>query len=143
MTGFAQIFNRARIHVKMTAYFPPARKHNMKLYGIPNCNTVKKARTWLAEHQIDMPFHDFKKNGVDAAMLEKWCAHVGHEKLLNRQGTTWRQLPDEVKNSVTDQASAIQLLLEKPSAIKRPVLEHDKGILLGFDAAAYAQLFKQ
>lgn len=115
----------------------------MKLYGIPNCNTVKKARTWLQEHQIDMPFHDFKKNGVDAAMLEKWCGLVGYEKLLNRQGTTWRQLPDAVKNSVTDQASAIQLLLEKPSAIKRPVLEHASGILLGFDAEAYAQLFKK
>lgn len=127
----------------MTAYFNSDSNHNMKLYGIPNCNTVKKARSWLSEHQIDIPFHDFKKNGVDAAMLEKWCQQVGYEKLLNRQGTTWRQLPDEVKNSVIDQASAIRVMLEKPSSIKRPVLEHDKGVLLGFDEAAYAQLFKQ
>lgn len=115
----------------------------MKLYGIPNCNTVKKARTWLSEHHLDIPFHDFKKQGVDAALLARWCAQVGYEKLVNRQGTTWRQLPDEVKAGVNSQEAAIQLMREKTSVIKRPVLEHEQGLMLGFDADAYAQLFKK
>lgn len=115
----------------------------MKLYGIPNCNTVKKARDWLAEQQIDMPFHDFKKQGIERAMLEQWLAQVGWEKLVNRQGTTWRQLPDEAKTAVADDSAAIALMLEKPSVIKRPVLDIDGKITLGFDQSTYEALFRK
>ncbi|MBU1689573.1 MAG: arsenate reductase, partial [Gammaproteobacteria bacterium] len=94
----------------------------MKLYGIPNCNTVKKARTWLTENHIDTSFHDFKKQGVSEELLKTWLKQISWEKLVNRQGTTWRQLPDEAKAAVCDDASAIRLMLEKSSVIKRPVL---------------------
>lgn len=114
----------------------------MKLYGIPNCNSVKKARAWLTENGIDIPFHDFKKQGVSAALLKPWLQQVGWEKLVNRQGTTWRQLPDEAKAAVCDESSAIRLMLEKSSVIKRPVLEMDGKITLGFDEAAYQSLFR-
>lgn len=110
----------------------------MKLYGIPNCNTVKKARTWLTEHSIEVIFHDFKKNGVTKPMLENWCKQVGWETLVNRKGTTWRQLPDEIKNNINNESAAINLMLEKPSVIKRPVLEAKQKILVGFDESAYA-----
>ncbi len=114
----------------------------MKLYGIPNCNTVKKARTWLAEHGVDLPFHDFKKQGVSEELLKVWLKQIGWEKLVNRQGTTWRQLADEAKSAVNDETSAIRLMLEKPSVIKRPVLEKDGKLTLGFDAAVYQSLFE-
>jgi len=113
----------------------------MKLYGIPNCNTVKKARTWLTERDIEIPFHDFKKQGVSEALLKTWLKQVGWEKLVNRQGTTWRQLPDEAKAAASNEAGAIRLMLEKPSVIKRPVLEIDGKITLGFDEVAYQSLF--
>ncbi|PWB59301.1 MAG: ArsC family reductase [Nitrosomonadales bacterium] len=114
----------------------------MKLYGIPNCNTVKKARTWLAEQDIALPFHDFKKQGVSEEQLKLWLKQVGWEKLVNRQGTTWRQLPEDAKAAVCDEASAIRLMLERPSVIKRPVLEKDGKITLGFDEAVYQSLFE-
>ncbi|OIP14759.1 MAG: arsenate reductase [Betaproteobacteria bacterium CG2_30_59_46] len=113
----------------------------MKLYGISNCNTVKKARTWLTENGIDIPFHDFKKQGISEELLKSWMKQIGWEKLVNRQGTTWRQLPDEAKAAVRDETSAIRLMLEKSSTIKRPVLEMDGKIILGFDEAAYQSLF--
>ncbi|MEN6587599.1 MAG: ArsC family reductase [Sulfuricella sp.] len=113
----------------------------MKLYGIPNCNSVKKARTWLAEQGIDLPFHDFKKQGVSEELLMSWLKETGRDKLVNRQGTTWRQLPDDAKAAVGDDAGAIRLMLEKPSVIKRPVLEKDGKITLGFDEAVYQSLF--
>lgn len=113
----------------------------MKLYGIPNCNIVKKARTWLTENGMTIPFHDFKKQGVNEELLKVWLKQVSWEKLVNRQGTTWRQLPDEAKATVCDDASAIRLMLEKSSVIKRPVLETDGKITLGFDEAIYQSLF--
>jgi len=113
----------------------------MKIYGIPNCNTVKKARTWLSEQGIALPFHDFKKQGVSEELLKPWLEQVSWEKLLNRQGTTWRQLPDEAKAAICDEDSAIRLMMEKPSVIKRPVLEKDGQITLGFDEAVYHTLF--
>jgi len=113
----------------------------MKLYGIINCNTVKKARTWLTQHGIEADFHDIKKQGVSEELLETWLRQVAWEKLVNRQGTTWRQLPDEAKATVSDEAAAIQLMLEKPSVIKRPVLEKDGNIHVGFDEAHYQSLF--
>jgi arsenate reductase len=113
----------------------------MRLFGISNCGTVKKARAWLAKNGIDMPFHDFKKQGISEERLKSWLKQIGWEQLVNRQGTTWRQLPDEAKAAVCDEASAIRLMLEKSSVIKRPVLEKDGKIILGFDEAAYQSLF--
>ena len=115
----------------------------MKLYGIPNCNTVKKARTWLAEHQVTADFHDFRKDGLDESLLNDWLAQVSWEKLVNRAGMTWRNLDDETKTSVKDNASATRLMLEKPSVIKRPVLVDGGKILsVGFDEATYQKRLK-
>ena len=114
----------------------------MKLYGIPNCNSVKKARTWLAENGIAVQFHDFKKDSTDAALLDGWLTQMPWEKLVNRAGMTWRGLSDDAKAAVQDNASATALMLKKTSVIKRPVLVRDGKILsLGFDEANYRQLF--
>ncbi len=103
------------------------------VYGIPNCDTVKKARTWLADHGLDVTFHDFKKQGVPAAEVETWLAAVGWETLLNRKGTTWRKLDPALQASVTDSASAKKVMLEHASAIKRPVIAWPSGhITVGF-----------
>lgn len=115
----------------------------MKLYGIPNCNTVTKARAWLAEHQANVQFHDFKKDGVDEALLESWLAQMPWEKLVNRAGMTWRNLDEQTKASIQNNASAVKLMMDKPSVIKRPVLVEDGKILaLGFDEATYQKLLK-
>jgi Spx/MgsR family transcriptional regulator len=109
------------------------------VYGIPNCNTVKKARTWLDEQGHAHQFHDYKKAGVPADRLDAWIAAVGWEKLVNRQGTTWRQLDDATKTAVVDAASARALMLDKASVIKRPVIERDGVVLgVGFDEKAQA-----
>jgi arsenate reductase (glutaredoxin) len=114
----------------------------MKLFGITHCSTVKKARLWLEQHKVAADFHDFKKLGVNEPMLRDWATQVGWEKLLNRRGTTWRQLPDEVKTSICDETGAIRLMQEKPSVIKRPIAELDgKVVQIGFDEAAYQTLF--
>lgn len=113
----------------------------MKLYGIPNCTTVKKARAWLAGHALDVAFHDFKKQGVDAAWLHQVVAQIGWQALLNTRGTTWRQLGDAEKATVIDEASAIALMQTQPSVIKRPVLEHDGRYHLGFTEDHYQSIF--
>jgi arsenate reductase (glutaredoxin) len=111
----------------------------MIVYGIPNCDTVKRARAWLAEHGHAPVFHDFKKAGVPPARLDAWLAAAGWETLLNRKGTTWRGLPEDTKAAVTGPAAAKALMLSQPSVIKRPVVEWDDGrISVGFDAAAWA-----
>lgn len=113
----------------------------MKLYGIPNCNTVKKARSWLDEHGVSYEFHDFKKQGVDTTTLENWLSQTSWEKLVNRAGMTWRGLSDTTKSSVIDNASTIALMMEKTSVIKRPVLIKDGKLLcLGFDETTYGKL---
>ena len=99
------------------------------LYGIPNCDTVKKARTWLTSNGVDFVFHDFKKDGIDASLVKTWLRDVPWDVLVNRKGTTWRKLPDERKAEITDAASATALMLESPSVIKRPVLVKDKKSL--------------
>ena len=105
------------------------------VYGISNCDTVKKARTWLSEQGITYQFHDFKKQGVPAARLPDWMQAVGWEKLLNRQGTTWRKLDDATKASAVDAASAATVMQEHASTIKRPVVEWADGrITVGFKA---------
>ena len=113
------------------------------LYGIPNCNTVKKARDWLTNNSIAYTFYDFKKQGASAALLENWLSQTSHEKLINRAGLTWRGLDDATKISIVDNASAIALMQTKTSAIKRPILEKNgKIVCLGFDEAVYKELFK-
>ena len=113
----------------------------MKLYGIPNCNTVKKARNWLDQHGIAYEFHDFKKQGVSTELIRGWLTQQPWEKLVNRAGMTWRGLDDAAKTAVRDDASALALMLEKTSVIKRPVLVQDDRILhLGFDESAYRNL---
>ena len=101
------------------------------LYGISNCDTVKKARDWLDSHGIEYAFHDYKKAGVDAGKLIAWCKAMGWETILNRAGTTFRKLPDSDKAGL-DQAQAAKLMLAQPSMIKRPVVEHPGGLLVGF-----------
>ncbi|MCD6706535.1 MAG: ArsC family reductase [Thiobacillus sp.] len=113
----------------------------MKLYGIPNCSTVKKARTWLADRAHDAPFHDFRKQGVDAAWLREVVAQTGWQALVNTRGTTWRKLTDAEKAAVTDEAGAIALMLAQPSVIKRPVLERDGSYHVGFAEEHYQALF--
>ncbi|WP_375171208.1 ArsC family reductase [Marinobacter sp.] len=112
----------------------------MKLYGIRNCDTVKKARKWLEEQGITHDFHDFKKDGLDASQLQRWEQAVGWETLLNRRGTTWRKLPDEVRDTISAQ-SAHELMLENPSIIKRPVVEHGDNVSVGFKADDWAKQF--
>ena len=110
------------------------------LYGIANCDTVKKARAWLADHQADVTWHDFKKQGVPEAQLDRWLQAVGWEKLVNRQGTTWRKLPDDDKAAVVDAASARALMLTQHSVIKRPVVEWPSGqVTVGFSEALFSQ----
>ena len=108
------------------------------VYGIPNCDTVKKARTWLADHGHTVAFHDFKKQGVPAELLPAWLATFGRERLVNRAGTTWRKLDDAAKAAVVDDASATALMLAEPSVIKRPVVQWPNGEwTLGFSADAF------
>ena len=110
------------------------------IYGIPNCDTIKKARAWLAEAGVDAAFHDYRKQGVDAAMLEGWADRVGWERLLNRAGTTFRKLPDEAKADLTRE-KALALMLANPSAIRRPILVHGDALEVGFDPARYVEVF--
>ena len=113
----------------------------MKLFGIPNCGTVKKARVWLDEHGVDYEFYDFKKQGVTEPLLSCWLRQVGWRKLLKKTGPTWGKLPDAAKASVKDDASAMALMLEKPNVIKRPVLEHKGKVLAtGFNKSDYEKL---
>ena len=111
----------------------------MILYGIPNCDTVKRARAWLVEHGVEHQFHDFKKAGVPPDRLDAWVAAAGWEVVLNRKGTMWRKLGDAERAAVVDAASARAVMLAQPSVIKRPVVEWADGrITVGFDAARWA-----
>lgn len=111
------------------------------VYGIPNCNTVKKARTWLEEQGVAYTFHDYKKQGVPSDRLDAWIKAVGWEVLVNRQGTTWRKFDDATKAAVVDAASAKALMLANASVIKRPVVENaGKVVSVGFDEGKFANL---
>lgn len=110
----------------------------MTVYGIKNCNTVKSALAWLDKHQVTYEFHDYKKLGITDAKLKAWTAQVGWERLVNKRGTTWRQLDEATQAKVTNQAAAIALMKEKTSVIKRPLLEAGgKVVALGFDEQEY------
>jgi Spx/MgsR family transcriptional regulator len=108
----------------------------LTLYGIPNCDTVKKARTYLDGRGLAYHFHDYKKAGVTQEHLDRWSQSVGWEKLLNKAGTTFKKLPDADKADI-DEAKAITLMIANPSMIKRPVVEGGKTLLVGFNADVY------
>ena len=110
------------------------------LYGITNCDTVKKARAWLGDHGVAYEFHDFKKQGVPTQQLDGWVAQLGWERLLNRQGTTWRKLDATIQDEVKDAGSAKDLMRAQPSVIKRPVVEWSGKTTVGFDPSAWALL---
>jgi arsenate reductase (glutaredoxin) len=112
---------------------------NVTIYGIKNCDTMKKARAWLADHSIEAEFHDYKASGIDRAHLERWCAEAGWETVLNRAGTTFRKL-DEASKQDLDAEKAIALMLEQPSMIKRPVLDANGRILIGFKPDLYERV---
>ncbi|WP_051304583.1 ArsC family reductase [Chitinilyticum litopenaei] len=113
------------------------------LYGIANCDTIKKARRWLDAAGIPHAWHDYKKQGISAPLLADWIHRGGWEQLVNRQGTTWRKLDEATRGAVNDADSALAVLLANPSLIKRPVLEHDGTLTVGFSETEYAALFKQ
>lgn len=115
----------------------------LTLYGIPNCNTVKKTRDWLDANSVSYVFHDFKKRGIDEVTINLWLTQYPWEKLINRAGLTWRGLDDATKSSITDNASALTLMQAKTSVIKRPILAKDNKVLcLGFDINLYKETFK-
>ena len=111
----------------------------LTVYGIPNCDTVKKARAWLQDQGVVYTFHDYKKQGVPLPQLDAWMRALGWEVLLNRKGTTWRKLDAEQQAAVTDAASARALMRAQPSVIKRPVVEYPGGVLVGFDPEAWGR----
>lgn len=109
------------------------------LYGISNCDTIRKARKWLTQQKVDYVFHDFRKDGLNEKQLSQWVKKVGWEILLNKRGMTWRKLDDKTKNNV-DEKSAIKIMLKNPAIIKRPVLETGKILEVGFDEDHYREL---
>jgi arsenate reductase (glutaredoxin) len=109
----------------------------LTIYGIRNCDTMKKARAWLDERGVDYDFHDYRTAGIDGIRLERWCRQAGWETLLNRAGTTFRKLSDAEKSALNER-KAIALMLAQPSLIKRPVLEVGGGLLVGFKPEAYS-----
>ena len=110
------------------------------IYGIKNCDTMKRARAWLDGHKVQFAFHDYKASGIDKPTLEGWIGKVGWEVLLNRAGTTFKKLPDADKENVTER-KAIALMLAQPSMIKRPVLEAKGKLTVGFQPETYKKLF--
>jgi arsenate reductase len=110
----------------------------MIVYGIKNCNTVKSAIDWLKRNKVEFEFHDYKKSGITEAKLSEWSKQVSWESLVNKRGTTWRQLDEAVQKNVTNEKSSIALMMEKTSVIKRPLIEKNgKVVLLGFDEEEY------
>ncbi|WP_375751035.1 ArsC family reductase [Vibrio sp. HN007] len=112
----------------------------IKMYGIPNCDTIKKAKKWLQDAEIDFEFHDYRKQGVDQAMVKAFCEQLGWEQVLNKRGTTYRQLTQEQKDTLNEE-NAIALLVESPAMIKRPILSVNDSLYIGFKADQYASVF--
>lgn len=111
------------------------------LYGISNCDTIKKARKWLDNNAIEYRFHDYRKDGLERSWLKNWCDELGWEALLNKRGTTWRKLPEETKATI-DHEQAIELMLKQPAMIKRPLLDLGTHRKLGFKADDYQRYFE-
>jgi Spx/MgsR family transcriptional regulator len=115
----------------------------MIVYGIKNCNTVKSALAWLNKKQIEFEFHDYKSKGITEAKLRDWCKQIGWENLVNKRGTTWRQLDESVQKKITNEKAALALMLEKTSVIRRPLIERNgKVLVLGFDEDEYRTKLK-
>jgi len=112
---------------------------SITVYGIPNCDTVKKARAWLDARGIPYAFHDYKKQGADPRKLQRWVEAASWEKVLNRAGTTFRKLPESDRESL-DAAKAVRIMAANPSAIKRPIVEHPRGVLVGFKPEEWENL---
>ena len=110
------------------------------MYGIPNCDTIKKARNWLQTQDIDYEFHDYRKQGVNLEMLQSMAAELGWEAMLNRRGTTWRALPETVKAQI-DELTALQIMQDSPAIIKRPILAYAGRLHLGFNNQQYQEIF--
>jgi len=115
---------------------------DIHLYGIPNCDSVRKARQWLKTENIDYHFHDFKKEGIDPTTLKAWCEKVSWEVLLNKRGMMWRKLSEDEKQTIVDEASAIALMCQTPTIIKRPVLCFNEQVHVAFKADHYQALLK-
>ena len=109
------------------------------MYGIKNCDTIKKARKWLEDAGVEYQFHDYKKDGLSAELLDGWIRELGYEALLNKRGTTWRKLPDDIKDNI-DEQSARAVMLDNPSIIKRPLLDTGSAKVLGFSVTEYTEL---
>src|SRR6202000_1727039 len=109
----------------------------MRMYGIPNCDTVKKARDWFKNHNIDYEFHNFKAEGISDEKLKEWDSKAGYEKILNKASSTWKQLPDDVKQNVKTKEDAFALIQQNTSMIKRPVIEKDGVLIFGFNEEEY------
>jgi arsenate reductase len=110
------------------------------LYGIASCDTVKKARRWLDEHEVEYRFHDLRRDGLDRERLQRWERRLGWETLLNRRGTTWRGLPEAVRAEI-DRGTALTVMLQQPAIIRRPLLEHGHTLRVGFTSDGYRALF--
>ncbi|MDT8398103.1 MAG: Spx/MgsR family RNA polymerase-binding regulatory protein [Pseudomonadales bacterium] len=111
----------------------------LNMYGINNCDTIRKARNWLDQHRLDYHFHDYKKNPPTEKMIRSWCREIDFNDLINRKGSTWRKLPDTAKASL-DLEKAVQLMCENPSLIKRPLLDTGTAKIVGFDQTRYESL---
>ena len=110
------------------------------VYGINNCDTVKKARKWLSKNNIEYQFHDFRKDGLSESKIKQWVGQIDWEILLNRRGTTWRKLSEDQKANI-NKSNAVKLMAVQPTLIKRPVVEHNNEIIVGFSADTYQQQF--
>ena len=113
---------------------------SVTLYGISSCNTIRKAKTWLETQDIEFEFHDYRKQGLEQQLLQSMISALGWKAMLNRRGTTWRTLPDTVKNQI-DQASAIRVMIDNPAIIKRPILARNNQLHLGFSTHQYQEIF--
>lgn len=111
------------------------------IYGIPNCDSVKKTISWFKANKLEFSFHDFKKSGITKHKLSEWCKYAGWETVLNKKGTTWRGLTAEDQEKIKNQSSAIALMIEKTSSIKRPVVEFGDNLLIGFNDEKFAEAF--
>ena len=115
--------------------------HSVTIYGISNCDTIKKAKKWLTDHDLEFQFHDYRKHGLDPVLLQSWVEELGWEILINKRGTTWRQLPDDIKDTI-DSESAMTIMLDNPAIIKRPMLIKGEERHVGFSDASYSNLFE-
>ena len=113
------------------------------MYGIPNCNTVKRASDWLKEHDVPFSFHDYKKEGISKKKLKQWCKYFGWENVLNKRGTTWLELIDEEKDAITNEDTAIAFMKNNTSSIKRPILEAEGTLFIRFNEEEYSQLLSK